>query len=100
MKVTLYSPRDLMARIGKRARARRLALGLRQADVARAAGVAMPTLHRFEAGDNTSIDVVVRVALALRAEDGLAEIFPEPEARSLDDILVAQRRRERARRQQ
>lgn len=96
MNITLYSPKDLMVRIGKRAKARRLALGLRQVDVARAAGIALPTLHRFEAGENTSIDVIARVALALRAEDALAELFSEPEARSLDDILTAQRRRERA----
>jgi transcriptional regulator with XRE-family HTH domain len=94
----LHSPVEISAEIGKRARERRLALGLRRADLAETSGVPEATLKRFETGGKGSVETLVRVALALRAERELLELFPAPAAATLDEIVAAPHRRQRARR--
>ncbi|HEX6602329.1 MAG TPA: helix-turn-helix transcriptional regulator, partial [Solirubrobacterales bacterium] len=69
----LRSPSEIAVEIGRRARERRLALGLRQADLAAAAGVPLATLKRFETGGRGSVETMARLALALRAERELLE---------------------------
>jgi transcriptional regulator with XRE-family HTH domain len=95
--MTLYSPAEITRVLGAQARARRLALGMRQADLAVAAGVPITTVRRFETGHNVGLDVVVNVALALRAEDELLGVFTVPSAGSIDDVLRRTRQRQRAR---
>lgn len=72
-------------------------MGLRQADVAERAGVALRTIRRFEAGKGT-LDIAARVAFALGAEREFLNLFPPRDARTLDDVLASNRRRQRARR--
>lgn len=84
-------------RIGRRARDARLARRRSQADVARAADVSVPTLQRFESGTNVSLDVLVRIAIALNAESELRGLFPLPETRTIDDVLERQRLPQRGR---
>ncbi len=91
------SPQSLRKRIGRRARDARLAARRSQADVARAAGVSLPTLQRFEAGANVSLDVLVRVAIALNAERDLRELFPLPDLRTIDEVLQRRRLPQRGR---
>jgi transcriptional regulator with XRE-family HTH domain len=97
MDYEFLSPIDLARLVGGRARARRMALGKRQADLAVAAGVPVSTLRRFEAGRKVGLDVLLRIAIALGAEREVRELFPEPETRSLDEILRSQKQRARAR---
>jgi transcriptional regulator with XRE-family HTH domain len=89
--LTGLSSTAIRRRIGRRAKEARLIARRSQADVARAAGVSLPTLQRFEAGDNVGIDCLVRVAIALEAETGLASLFPKPDVRSLDEIIERNR---------
>jgi transcriptional regulator with XRE-family HTH domain len=93
--INLYSPKELLASVGRRAKQRRLAYALRQIDLAAAAGVTLSTLRRFEAGQSVGLDSVVAIALALRAEDGFLALFPPVETRSLDEIMNAQKQRVR-----
>jgi transcriptional regulator with XRE-family HTH domain len=74
-----------------------LAKGLRQTDLAAAAGVPLSTLKRFESRGEAGFGAVVRVAMALGAERAFAELFPPPDTRTLDDVLRAERKRIRAR---
>jgi transcriptional regulator with XRE-family HTH domain len=74
-------------RIAGRARDVRLAARRSQSDVAQAAGISLPTLARFEAGANVSLDVLVRVAIALSAEREVGELFPLPDVRTIDELL-------------
>lgn len=97
MNLTMYSPVELAATVGRRARELRLAKGLRQTDLAAAAGVPVSTLKRFESTGDAGFAAVVRIALALGAEGAFAELFGAPDMRSLDDILRANRKRVRAR---
>lgn len=71
-------------------------MGLRQLDLAKKAGVSLRTLRRFEAGEGT-LDTMLRVAFALGAEREFLDAFPAHDARTLDDILAANRQRRRAR---
>lgn len=91
------SPGTLREAIGRRAAASRLARGRSQLDVARAAGVSLPTLRRFETGVNVSVDVLVRVAIALNAEHEVGTLFPLPDVRTIDELLARKRTRKRGR---
>lgn len=82
---------DSLAKLGGQIRTRRLAMGLTQADAAGRAGVAYRTWRRMEKDGSASIEDLVRAALALRCEQGLASLFPEPAASSMDELLVMQR---------
>lgn len=94
----LYSPQEIRARVGRRAAELRLARCRTQADVAAAAGLSPVTLARFEAGRDVAFSVVVRVAVALGAEQELFALFPRPSLTTIDE-LVRPRPRRRARKQ-
>jgi len=68
-------------------KARRLALGWLQNDTARRAGVPLRTWQRLENAGEASVADLVKAAVALRCEEGLAALFPEPAATSLDELL-------------
>ena len=83
----LKTPSELLQDLAGRVKARRLALGWPQQDAARRAGVAYRTWQRLENEGQASIEDMVKAAIALRCEEGLAALFPEPAASSLDDLL-------------
>ena len=94
----LYSARDICRLVGARARALRLARSLRQVDLAKAAGVTVPTINRLEHTGKVGFDVVVGVAIALGAEAEFANLFAQIQTRSIDEIVAARRPRARVRR--
>jgi transcriptional regulator with XRE-family HTH domain len=93
----LLSPRDICEAVGRRAKERRLAMVLRQVDVAEHTGVPLSTVKRFENEGRGSLETVVRIAFVLRAEREFSALFPRYESRTLDEILAANRLRQRAR---
>jgi transcriptional regulator with XRE-family HTH domain len=94
--MTLYTPRELVSQVGARAKALRLAQGIRQEDLARSAGVSVATLKRFEATGQATFEVVTRIAVALRAEPDFNQLFHRPPHRSLDEVLGRSVNRQRA----
>jgi transcriptional regulator with XRE-family HTH domain len=76
-----------LAALGERARRLRVLRGLTQADLAARAGVGTATLHRFERTGRATTENVVRIAVALHAEDALAGLFAAPAFASLDEVL-------------
>jgi transcriptional regulator with XRE-family HTH domain len=82
---------DSLAKLGSQIRTRRLAMGLTQADAAGRAGVAYRTWRRMEKDGSASIEDLVRGAIALRCEQGLEALFPEPVASNMDELLNRQR---------
>ncbi len=90
--LSLTSPGDLQAGIGRRAQQLRLELDITQAELARRAGVAIRTLRRFEATGQASLEHVVRIAFALQAEAGFEALFPARPPQTIDDIISAQPR--------
>jgi transcriptional regulator with XRE-family HTH domain len=91
------SLRAIRKQLGRRAQRARLAARRSQLAVARAAGVSLPTLQRFESGANVSIEALIRIAVALNAERGLSELFPLPDARTIDEILERRKLPQRGR---
>jgi len=65
---------------------------MRQEDLARAAGLSVDTVRRFERGEGgLTIKALAAIAIALGAEHELTDIFAPAPAQSLDDVLRAQR---------
>ncbi len=86
------TPLEFAQAIGARIRARRLGFGLGQAEAAERAGVSYRTWRRMETEGKASIDDLVRAAIALRCEQDLKALFPEPAATSMDALLERQKR--------
>lgn len=95
----LLSFQDYLTALGQRIKTRRIALNLTQEAAATKAGVAYRTWRRMESDGSASIDDLVRAALALRCEDGITALFPEPAATSMDELLKLQRLQARGGRQ-
>ncbi|MFU7527382.1 helix-turn-helix domain-containing protein [Qipengyuania sp. ASV99] len=66
-------------------------MGLTQKDAAERSGVAYRTWRRMEGEGKASIGDLVRAAMVLRCEHGLVELFPEPVANNMDELLERQR---------
>lgn len=91
----LHTPSEIAADLGQRIQHRRLAMNLTQVDAASRAGVSYRTWRRLEAEGKASIDDLVRAAVALRCEQDLFVLFPEPVASSMDALLEQKRMTER-----
>lgn len=94
-----FTLKDQMTDLGKRIKARRLALDLTQQAAAAKSGVAHRTWRRMEAEGMASIEDLVRAAIALRCDEGIVGLFPEMAANSMDDLLAQQRKATKLERQ-
>lgn len=95
----LLTLQDQLTGLGKRMKARRLALDLTQQAAAAKAGVAHRTWRRMEAEGRASIEDMVRAAIALRCDEGVVELFPQVPATSMDELLAQQRQAAKRQRQ-
>ena len=89
------SPADICRSVAERARAARLAADLSQEGLAERSGVSLGTLKRFERTGAASLEVVARIALALRLESGFDALFILPKFTTLDEVIAAPRKRQR-----
>jgi len=86
-----FTLQDYLTGLGKRIKARRLALDLTQQAASAKAGVAHRTWRRMEAEGRASIEDLARAAIALRCDEGIVALFPEIAATSMDELLAQQR---------
>lgn len=86
----LRTPSEILLELAGRIKARRVALGWPQLEAARRAGVAYRTWRRLETEGQAPLEDMVKAAVALRCEEGLAALFPLPAASSLDALLAQQ----------
>jgi len=98
LSVTLLTPAELVRAVGARAKDRRLALGLGQAELSERAAVPLSSLRRFERTGRIGLEALARLALALDAGEGVAALFPAPDLRRLEDVLAPPPRRRAPRR--
>jgi transcriptional regulator with XRE-family HTH domain len=91
------SYRAVLKEVAARARRLRLLQNLKQDEVAERAGVGVMTVKRFEQTGRASIENVLRIAHALRADAGFEELFKTPPYESIDEALARPRRLERQR---
>jgi transcriptional regulator with XRE-family HTH domain len=74
--------------LGERAAQLRLLRELPQTELAERAGVGVATVRRFEKRGIASTENVLRIALALHAEDGFDRLFELPAYRTIDEALA------------
>lgn len=86
----MRTPFEILHQLAGRIKARRVALGWPQLEAAQRAGVAYRTWRRLETEGQASLEDMVKAAVALRCEEGLATLFPLPAASSLDALLAQQ----------
>lgn len=79
---------DVLLGLAERARALRVLRRLRQEELAERAGVGVMTVRRFEKTGRASMENVLRIAFALRAEAGFEALFQAPKYRTLDEALA------------
>lgn len=86
----LKTAAELAQELADRIRVRRAALNWPQEEAARRAGITNRTWRRLETEGKGSLENVIKAAIALRCEEGLAALFPAPAAASLDALLKQQ----------
>lgn len=92
----MLSDDAVLAEIGSRFAARRLAMQLTQAQVATQAGVAKRTLERVEAGQSAQLATLVRVLRALESLQELERILPQSGPTPMELLQNRGKRRQRA----
>ncbi|KAF1018545.1 MAG: hypothetical protein GAK30_03614 [Paracidovorax wautersii] len=85
--------------LGERLARLRLSRNLTQARLARESGASVSSIKRLEAGDNTSLDTLLRVLGVLGLEDRLLQALPDPSVRPIERVRHGGRERQRAREQ-
>lgn len=75
--------------LGGRLAAQRLNRNLTQRQLADAAAVSINTLRRLEAGENVSLDTLIRVMEALDLDDRLEALAPPADVRPVDRVRTA-----------
>ena len=86
----------VLAELGQRLAARRLALELTQAAVAEQAGIGKRTLERMEAGQTSQLVSLIRVLRVLDALPALEALLPAAGDRPMDLLKRQGKRRQRA----
>ncbi|MGQ4659029.1 helix-turn-helix domain-containing protein [Lysobacter sp. F6437] len=82
--------------LGERLAARRIAMGMTQAEAAEQAGVSKRTLERLEAGDAVQSPNLVRVLRVLQLLDGLEALLPSAGPGPMDVLRREGKTRQRA----
>lgn len=82
--------------VGERLAAQRLSRNITQRDLASDAAISLATLKRLEAGENVSLDTLIRVLDALGLEERLDVLTPPADVRPVDRVRLAGKERKRA----
>ncbi|WP_417271115.1 helix-turn-helix domain-containing protein [Celeribacter sp.] len=96
MFLTIATAADVQDAIREAVRLRRMAFDLTQAELAQKSGVSLGSLKRFERTGEISFASLLAIAEALDALDAFANLFPMPEATSLDELEEKPMQRKRA----
>lgn len=93
----LLSDDAALSELGRRLAETRLARGMTQAQLARAAGVSKRTVERLEAGGSTQLTNLVRCLRALDRLEALERVLPERPQSPIDLLERHGKHRQRAR---
>ena len=74
----------------------RLTRNVTQAKLAEEAGVALKTIKRLEKGSGVTFDTFIRVLIALKIQQNLEGLLPDPSVRPMDRINLSGSERKRA----
>lgn len=91
----IQSPGEIVAALGQRVRARRLAANVSQTALADKAGISRRTLVQLESGQGSTLHTLVSVFKALGLDHQLSQLAPTPLVSPMA-MLKAKRSRSRA----
>ena len=94
---TVAASSQIEAALCKRLESIRLSRNTTQAQLAEAAGVSQRTIGRLEKGEGVSLDTFIRVMTALRIQQNLEALLPDPSVRPIERVGVGGEQRKRAR---
>ncbi len=81
---------QIIDEIGKRIKARRIALNMTQSDVAHDSGVSLRTISGFENGENISLDNMISILRVLRLIEAFDGAFPEKMINPFEVLTLGQ----------
>lgn len=93
----MKTSRHIEAEIGSRLARLRLSRNVTQATLATESGIGLRTLRRLEAGDPSTLDTFLRVALALDLGDAILGAIPKGQIRPIERVSRTGSERRRAR---
>ena len=88
----MRTPTELEVALGQGIRARRIAVGLSQAELADRANVSVGAIHHLERGKGASTRTLTRVLVALGADGWVDQLAPPPPAFNPLDLLESRNR--------
>jgi transcriptional regulator with XRE-family HTH domain len=86
------TPTELEAALGRGIRARRIAAGLSQTELADRANVSVGAIHHLERGKGASTRTLTRALAALGAEGWIDQLAPPPPTFNPLDLLESRNR--------
>ncbi|MCY4470405.1 MAG: helix-turn-helix transcriptional regulator [Thiotrichales bacterium] len=93
----MKTPRQIELEIGSRLARLRLSRNLTQSMLAEDAGIGVRTLRRVEAGEPSTLDSFLRIALALGLGDAVLGAIPTGRIRPIERVSRTGAERQRAR---
>ena len=93
----MKTSRQIETEIGSRLARLRLSRNVTQSMLARDAGIGVRTLRRLEAGEPSTLDTFLRVALALDLGEAILTSIPTSEIRPIERVSRTGSERQRAR---
>ncbi len=88
---------QIEAALCKRLESIRLSRNITQAQLAEEAGVSPRTIGRLEKGQGVSLDTFIRIMMALRIQQNLEALLPDPTVRPIEGVGMDDAERKRAR---
>ncbi len=92
-----FSPKAIAHKMARRMRRKRLMINLTQQSLSLKSGVSLGSLKRFENSSEISLKHLLQLALALDSLDDFKKVFSENDYKSIDEILVMKKTKERER---
>ncbi|MEX0661778.1 MAG: helix-turn-helix transcriptional regulator [Balneolaceae bacterium] len=91
------NPKDLMEKISKRAKAKRLGHNITQKELAERSGVSLGSIKRFENTGQISLKHLLMVATVLKALEEFHFLFEETSYQSIDEMVEKKNKSKRKR---
>ena len=94
---SMRSPASLLEETGRKLERLRLSRNITQSDLAQDAGVSLRTLRRLESGEGATLDSFIRILAALKLQQNMDLLIPNPRIRPIERVRTGGRERQRAR---
>ena len=83
----LFTPHDIQMHIADNLKKKRKEANLRQEELSNKANVSFGSLKRFENKGEISLKSLIKIAIALKCENELYELFTKKKYNSIEEII-------------